>query len=666
MRHFFTVSVSSLALILTACGGSDSGSEVSNRTPIVSAGIDQIVQEREIVILRGTGTDADGDSLTYFWSQVSGSAVTFNDARLQNPTIQAPNTQDQSEIILRLTVTDSSNASASDDVTITVNDTPRDGTSPQGIDDDGRDDRRNDVGNRSGSAPFVGTVEVPTYDGSFHNEDNPQWGAAFAHLQRLAPNDYSDGISSLAGQDRVSPRVISNLVHNQDEGESVPNSFSGSDFVWQWGQFIDHDLDLTDGTEESADIEIPTGDPFFDPFNSGEVVLTFNRALFDQTTGTDVNNPREQENEISSWIDGSMVYGSDDERAEALRDTNNRHLLAVSDANMLPFNTAGLANANIGTDVLFLAGDVRANEQIGLTVMHTLFVREHNRMAEILMGDNADADPDDVFETARRLLIGKIQYITYNEWLPALIGSDAIPAYTDYDDTINPTIYNEFSVAAFRLGHTLLNENFMRLDADGNDVADGPLALEDAFFSGVNLLTEETDLDPFLRGMASQLHQAYDVKAVTDIRNFLFGPPGAGGLDLPSLNIQRGRDHGVPSYNAMRTVMGLTAVTSFSEISSDADVVAGLDAAYESVDDIDLWTGGLAEDPTGNSQLGELFQSIMVRQFTELRDGDRFWYQNFLPAIDQNIVQNTTLADIIRANTSIGEELPDNVFIVTP
>lgn len=666
MRKFLIISVSSLAIGLTGCGSSNNDAGVTvNLSPIVSAGTSQTVLERQQVQLSGSATDPDGDTVTLEWSQLSGPMVEFSDSTIINPVFRAPNTQNGDDVVLRLTAVDGVSPAAFSDVTVSITDTPRDGASPQGIDGDGRDRNRGDADNRTGNRPMVGGVEVRTYDGSANNLANTDWGATFEHLQRLAPNDYADNISAISGSNRVSARVVSNQVHNQDEGESIPNSFGGSDFVWQWGQFMDHDLDLTDGAEESADIIVPEGDALFDPAGTGSVVIPFNRALFDPDSGTATDNPREQENEITSWIDGSMVYGSDDERAEALRDPDNRHLLAVSEGNLLPFNTTGLTNANIGTDVLFLAGDVRANEQIGLTVMHTLFVREHNRMAAILLDNNPDADQDDVFETARRLLVGKIQYITYNEWLPVLLGANAIPAYTAYDESLNPTIYNEFSVAAFRLGHTMLNENLLRLDDEGNEIAEGNLALADGFFAGVSLLTEEDDIDPFLRGLASQTHQAVDEKIVTDIRNFLFGQPGAGGLDLASLNIQRGRDHGVPSYNALRAAMGLTARASFSEVSSDAEVVAALEATYDSVDDIDLWTGGLSEDAVTGSQLGELFQAIMVRQFTEIRDGDRFWYENYLPDVDKSLIENTSLARIIRDNTSIGSELPSNVFVIS-
>lgn len=166
-----------------------------------------------------------------------------------------------------------------------------------------------------------------------------------------------------------------------------------------------------------------------------------------------------------------------------------------------------------------------------------------------------------------------------------------------------------------------------------------------------------------MRGFATQLHQELDAQVIDDIRNFLFGQPGAGGFDLASLNIQRGRDHGVPGYNDMREAMGLARYTQFGQITSDNDLADALFETYGDINDIDLWVGGLSEDSVTGSQLGELFQAIMVRQFTELRDGDRFWWENDLNTSERDLVRGTTLADVIRDNTSIGSELQDNVFI---
>ena len=174
----------------------------------------------------------------------------------------------------------------------------------------------------------------------------------------------------------------------------------------------------------------------------------------------------------------------------------------------------------------------------------------------------------------------------------------------------------------------------------------------------------EGGIEPILRGLAAQPCSPIDVELVDDVRNFLFGPPGAGGFDLASLNIQRGRDHGLPSYNRAREGLGLMPRASFAEVSSDPATQAKLAAAYPTVDDIDLWVGVLAEDPLQGGHVGELAAQVIKRQFTALRDGDRYWYQNKLDPDERDQVEGTTLADIIRRNTSIGAEIADDVFNV--
>ncbi len=664
MGRVFLFAFRSLAVLtLAGCSGGGS-SELPDTAPLVSAGADVEVAEGLTLDLDGSASD-DSGRFTLRWTQRSGPSGLFSAPGAAQSQFIVPPVPNDLEIVLRLTADDGVNPPVFDEVTLRVANVRGaiDGPSPQGIPDNPRERRERARGNRTDDRPVFGSFEARRYDGSNNNLANPNWGATFEHLQRLGPPDYGNGYDSLAGSARSSARQISNDVSDQGDA-SLPNRFSGTDFVWQWGQFIDHDLDLTDGANEAADIAVPSGDPFFDPNSTGTQVIAFSRALFDPATGTDSANPREQENEITSWIDGSMIYGSSDERAAAVRQGDTA-FLAVSTNNMLPFNEDSLTNANgfiVDPTALFLAGDVRANEQLGLTVMHTLFVREHNRTAERLAAANPDASDDEVFEETRRRVIGHIQAITYREWLPALIGEDALRADRGYDASVNPTIYNEFSVAAFRLGHSMLNTHLWRLDSTGDEIEDGHIALRDAFFSGPAVLVDEDDLDPILRGLATQPHQAIDTKLVSDVRNFLFGQPGSGGFDLASLNIQRGRDHAVGSYNATRLAMGLSAVNRFEDISSDQATVDALDLAYASVDDIDLWVGGLAEDPVAGSQLGEVFQAILVRQFSDLRDGDRFWYERDLPNAVADEIRQTRLSDIIRRNTSVGSELQANVF----
>ena len=118
-------------------------------------------------------------------------------------------------------------------------------------------------------------------------------------------------------------------------------------------------------------------------------------------------------------------------------------------------------------------------------------------------------------------------------------------------------------------------------------------------------------------------------------------------MDLIAIDIQRERDLGIGSLNQTREALGLTPYTDFDQISSDPTVVANLQKVFSSVADVDLFIGGLAEDHAPGAMVGETFQKIIAQQFTNLRDGDRLWWQNqgFDDATAQQI-QNTTLGDI--------------------
>ena len=304
----------------------------------------------------------------------------------------------------------------------------------------------NRVERRQQIEPETQTASFRTFDGSLNNLENTEIGAANTQLLRIAIPAYSDGFSALAGVNRQSPRAISNAIFAQST--SIPTQFNTSDFLWQWGQFLDHDIDLTDGSDpaEPANILVPAGDLYFDPSFSGIEEIPFNRSLYDPATG--FNNARQQLNEISAWIDASNVYGSNSERASVLRTNNGSGKLKTSAGGFLPFNTTGLTNTGGSGDNLFIAGDVRANEQAGLTAMHTLFVREHNRLADLIVAATPDFSGDQIYQKARQMIGAEMQNITFREYLPALLGTGAIPPYSGYNATINASISNIFSAAA--------------------------------------------------------------------------------------------------------------------------------------------------------------------------------------------------------------------------
>ncbi|NND96735.1 MAG: peroxidase [Pirellulaceae bacterium] len=504
-------------------------------------------------------------------------------------------------------------------------------------------------GDRS-NQPFNPLGEFRSIDGMGNNVLAPELGSSHSQLSRIVDSQYDDGISIAAGQQRASPREISNVVFSQSE--SILNHRGLSDLIWQWGQFIDHDIVLTKESTadqvESFNIAVPIGDASFDPSSTGDQVITLTRSA--SADGTGIDSPRQQVNAITAFIDGSMVYGSDDETALSLRTLDGGRLL-TSDHDLLPIDENGF----------FYAGDVRVNEQQGLIAMHTLFARQHNRIADEIAAADPARDDESIYQQARAKVIGQIQAITFNEYLPALLGKNAIDHYTGYDPDVDPSISNLFATAAYRYGHSALSSELQRLDNDGNVIDQGNILLRDAFFSPDDII--HWGIDPLLKGMATNTSQEIDTQLIDDVRNFLFGPPGAGGFDLAALNIQRGRDHGLPDYNSAREQLGLSRHESFAEISSNVDVQTRLEQVYTSVDDIDVWVGALAEDQLAGGSLGELATTVSVMQFTALRDGDRFWYQNTFSGSELLDVQRTRLSDVIEQNTNL-TSLQENVFFV--
>lgn len=514
--------------------------------------------------------------------------------------------------------------------------------------------------------PAARPLPVYSVDGSGNNTAHPLWGSAGIALIRKAAAAYGDLVSTPAGESRPSARAISNAVSTQKE--SIPNSRNLSDFIYVWGQFLDHDINLTTSGTESLPIAVPAGDESFDPTSTGSKVIPFTRSAVAAGTGTSTDNPRQQIAGVTAFIDGSQVYGSDTTRANALR-TFNDGLLKTSAGNMMPFNTDNLPNANdshmLPNSELFLAGDVRANENPDLVALQTLFVREHNRIAADVKADHPTFTDEQIYQNARSIVIAELQAITFNEYLPALLGRQAITNYTGYRANVNPSITNEFATAAFRFGHSVLDGEIGRLNNDGTSIAAGPLTLRESFFNtsvfDPTAANHEGDIDPFLKAAASGTAQEVDLKVIDDVRNFLFGAPGQGGFDLAALNIQRGRDNGLADYNTTRAAYGLPRVTSFAQITPDVTVQNQLRDLYGSVDNIDLWVGGLAERHARGASVGPLFQRIITDQFNRLRAGDHNWYEGIFTGPQLRNLQRTHLSDIIRRNTSLTTVQP-NVF----
>lgn len=387
----------------------------------------------------------------------------------------------------------------------------------------------------------------------------------------------------------------------------------------------------------------------------------FVASVYFSCSGWGYGTPRQQLNGVTSVIDGSVVYGVSETTAGLLRTYKNGKM-KTEDGGNLPFNIFGVPNDNnIGRkpQKLMATGDVRANVQPGMLALHTIFVREHNRWCDEYLINNSMASDEEVFQYARRMVAAELQAITFREFLPVLFGRP-MPPYSGYDEATNPDVGHVFSIGAFRFGHSQVNSHLWRLNADWSVSCHGHLPLRDAYFMPERVL-KEGGIDPYLRGFVAQPAQEVDLLMVDDMRNLLFQTGPGSGEDLAALDIQRGRDHGLSDYNTVRKQLGLKAIASFEEITADPDVICKLRRLYGSVDNIDLFVGGLAEQHIRGGEVGETFAKIIEMTFLRIRKGDHFWYENIMTNEEIDKIHDLSLSKIIHRNSGF-LNAPEDIF----
>ena len=495
------------------------------------------------------------------------------------------------------------------------------------------------------------------------------WGAAGITLYREMPSQYgpNDPSNAIGGVNRPSPRAISNAVI--DEPITQFNTLHLSTLVYQWGQFLDHDMSATPtGTTEYVPIPLPATEKIFTE------AIPFYRSDFQMTTDSRGNKVRQQLNMITSFIDGSNVYGSDSKRATWLRTMKNGKM-KTSAGNLLPYNTRTgelsgaidlnapeMANDSDHHVKTFVAGDDRAAENPVLTSLHTLFVREHNRICDSLIRLGMRND-EQMYQAARKIVGAEIEAITYQEFLPAL--GITLQPYAGYKDNVRPDIMNSFATASYRLGHTMVSDDVLLRDNNCGEVGPGEFDLVEAFWNPQLVATY--GIDVFIKGASSHDQYETDTRINNVLRNFLFvsaSSPVRFGIDLGSLNIQRGRDHGLPDYNTARTFYTGRAARKFSDITSVDSLADSLQTLYTSVNNVDLWIGILAEDHLPGKSVGRTLNAMLKSQFENLRDGDFYFYLNdpYLPNAIRDQVKRTKFSDIIKRNTGLSN-IAVNAFL---
>ncbi len=200
--------------------------------------------------------------------------------------------------------------------------------------------------------------------------------------------------------------------------------------------------------------------------------------------------------------------------------------MKVSEGNNLP----------VVDPAAFVAGDVRAAENPDLTALQVLFVREHNCQVDRLHEEHPRWNGDKLYETAKAITTAEMVNITYSEWLPHLLGEDAIAPYQAYDPTVDATISEEFEGAAYRFGHSIVSDGIEALISNLGDVT-SEQTLAKSFFETPATFAA-TGADGLLRHLAGDLANLLDSHIVDGLRNLLVDPPA--GIDLAAINIQRG------------------------------------------------------------------------------------------------------------------------------
>ncbi|XP_067948146.1 eosinophil peroxidase-like [Watersipora subatra] len=539
-----------------------------------------------------------------------------------------------------------------------------------------------------------------TMDGSCNNLIHPTWGQSNQPYSRLLPAMYDADSRDDArkvgekGFNLPSARKVSTTLHK----EAVETDFSSSltSMHMLWGQFIDHDFTLTPQVDsitccnetarrpkDCIPISIPTNDPHWG--GTGRTCMEMRRSkaiLPDQCD----NPQREQFNQLTAFLDASAVYGSDDDRAAELRSFTGGRMKTSPDS--LPFDKPGTACKipSIYRDRrCYAAGDTRCNVWPSLISIHVLFVLEHNRIADIFYAQikktgylSEEKADEKTYQETKKIISAIMQVITYKEYLPSLLGEELMKKFGlsldepyAYGSNIDPTIANVFATAAFRFGHAQISLGTTPLEKNYVTNSSRFVPFEE-MFNQPETFRQNGGCFPFLRSVCIEPALRIDGagRFASSVRDELFGRTFDGqALDLPALNNQRGRDHGIPPYHHWRKFCGLSNF-SFTDMPDHKKQNSRLYLKlYETPEDVDLYSAAISERPLVGANIGPTFGCLLGLQFQKLKYGDRFWFQsensypNPFTSSEIEQLSAISLSRIICQNDNYGQ-VPADVFKV--
>lgn len=524
------------------------------------------------------------------------------------------------------------------------------------------------------------------------------------------------------------PRVVSNTVAASFNPPT--NGFGINLLETMFGQFINHDLQSTLRSPAPLFLPLPPGDIMNNV--TGTPLIGYNQwAIIVNDTVTVNGNVI---NAQTSWLDLSTIYGTSNTADAILKDSNGKlvtsqqyackfpppdfaHLpCSITDRvyfdNLPPSlaQTIGLPPPDIGVPPrpdgtgIMNDADFRVNSNVALTLLHALYIREHNRLVDKYATANPSLSGEALYQKAKATNIAQYQHHVFYEYMKVIIPGipNRLMTYKGYDKHLIPDTSYEFDFGAFRYGHSAFT-SYLVVDKHNVSFQASPdwyLQLNPYQDPHKFVFAGTSGPEPFLIPdvlSAARLEENVwysmiyteggkaDLLVANDLRNLGVGffP-----IDLFAVDILRGRVADIPTYYALRLsyynkydfgahsgsayiygrpecayrLQGNNSVVDpiacFLYITPEVDTATKLRDLYKKVKNIDAVVGLLAEPIPSGYKLPVTISHIIFDEYNRKRLSDRFWYENIMSRREIREINSRTFEVVLRDNFNIDANFP--------
>ena len=492
--------------------------------------------------------------------------------------------------------------------------------------------------------PDTSYLHARSPDGVYNDLSVPLMGSRDTRFGRNVPliYTYPDEAKLLT----PNPRTVSLELLTRDEFQpaTILNTLAAA-----WIQFMVHDW-LSHGKNDSNRlIEVPLADD--DPWH--EHPMQVPRTMLDPTrTPADSGMPPTYINTETHWWDGSQIYGSSQEIQDRVR-AGVDGMLALTDNGRLPVDPA------TGLEIT----GVNGNWWLGLSIMHTLFAREHNAICVMLKRAYPGWDDDALFDRARLVNVALMAKIHTVEWTPGILAtrtmntamrgnwwgivgeqlyhkvgrisqSEAISGIMGSPTDHHSALYalTEEFTAVYRM-HPLIPDDY-RFRSAADDALLSELTFRDIAGSNVRSQLDGLTMADAIYSFGTSHPGAITLHNFPRFLQTLEKQESGRLVDLAAIDILRDRERGVPRYNQFRRLVHKPPVTSFDEMTENPTWAAQLREVYAGqIEDVDLMTGLYAETPPPGFGFSDTAMRIFILMASRRLKSDRFFTTDYTPAV---------------------------------